>query len=128
MYWVIFSLIALVTVFFIVCFIIKVKDDSGDHTLGNLFIAACVCCLIYIWCFIENKTYTTSSPKEIKPKDISILKDKEVIILRYNGFQETYTTKKEYDAISDSTFVLEETIEYNIQGEVNSRNYKMVIK
>jgi hypothetical protein len=127
MYWIIFSFITLVTVFFIIGFIITVKDDTGGDTSGNLFIAACVCGLI-MWAFIENKTYTTSSPKEIKPKDISILKDKEVAILRYKTFQENFSIKKEYDAISDSTFVLQETTEYNIQGEENVVTYKLVTK
>lgn len=125
MYWIIFSLIAVVTVFFILGFIIMLKDS--DESAVNMFFAVVICGLV-MWCFIENKTYTVGSPKDIKPKDVSIMKDKEVAILRYKTFQANYETKKEYDAISDSSFVLQETTEYNIQGEENGVTYKISIK
>lgn len=125
MYWIIFSVITLIMVFFILGFILLIKEDKEDA--GNMFIAIAVCSLI-MWIFIENKTYDVGTPKLVNPKSISIMKDKEVAILRYKDFQETYTTKKEYDAISDSSFVLEETIEYNIQGEENGKTYKLVTK
>lgn len=125
MYWIIFSVITLITIFFIIGFILMAKES--DDSAFNMFIAVIVCGLI-MWAFIENKTYTIGSPKEVKPKDISIMKDKEVAILRYKTFQETYNVKKEYDAISDSTFVLHETTEYNIQGEENGVTYKLVTK
>ena len=125
MYWIIFSVLVVLILILLTAFILFVKESEDEA--GNIFVIMGILSFI-LWCFIEWKTYEVGKPKDIKPKEISILKDKEVIILRYNGFQETYTTKKEYDAISDSAFVLEETIEYNIQGEANSRNYKMVIK
>jgi amino acid permease len=125
MYWIIFSVLVVLILILLTAFILFVKESEDEA--GNIFVIMGILSFI-LWCFIEWKTYEVGKPKDIKPKEISILKDKEVIILRYNGFQENYTTKKEYDAISDSAFVLEETIEYNIQGEANSRNYKMVIK
>jgi len=125
MYWVIFSMITLLIVFFFigVCVMVKSENDAG----GPMFIALALLSLI-MWGFIEGKTYTVSDPKDIKPKEISILKDKEVVILRYRDFQETYISKKEYDAISDSTFVLQEITEYNIQGEDNGKTYKLIIE
>jgi hypothetical protein len=125
MYWIFFSLIALITLFFVIGFFIMIKEDG--ETAGNLFIGSAICGLV-MWIFIENKTYKVGSPKDIKPKEISIMKDKEVAILRYKNFQETYNIKKEYDAISDSTFTLQETTEYNIQGEENGKTYKLVTK
>lgn len=125
MYWIIFSIFTLITIFFIIGFVIMMKDE--DSGAGNMFIAVAVCGLI-MWIFIENKTYEIGTPKEIKPKDISIMRDKEVAILRYKDFQETYNLKKEYDAISDSTFTLQETTEYNIQGEENGKTYKLITK
>lgn len=125
MYWIPFSIIVIVLALLVVGLIIFLKDSEEEA--GTIFVVTVIVGCI-LWTFIEWKTYEIGKPKDIKPKEVSILKDKEVVILRYNGFQENYTTKKEYDAISDSTFVLEETIEYNIQGEANSRNYKLVIK
>lgn len=125
MYWILFSLIALITLFFVVGFFTMLKEDG--ETAGNLFIGSVICGLV-MWIFIENKTYKVGLPKDIKPKEISIMKDKEVAILRYKNFQENYNLKKEYDAISDSTFTLQETTEYNIQGEENGKTYKLVTK
>lgn len=130
MYWILFSLIILITIFFFGGFIITVKDgDDEAHSAirFGLFIATCACGLV-IWGFIENKTYDVSKPLPIQPTKVSIMKDKEVAIIRYKDFQKTFESKKEYDAISDSSFVLEETVEYNIQGEENGRTYNLVVK
>jgi len=125
MYWIPFILLVIIISLLLISFIYFAKD--GDGEAGTVFVVMGIFSLI-LWGFIEFKTYKTGTPKDIKPKEISILKDKEIAILRYNGFQESYTSKKDYDAISDSTFVLQETTEYNIQGEENGKTYKLVIK
>ena len=125
MYWIIFSFIILITIFFVIGFIIALKDENENA--GGLFIATCACGLV-IWAFIENKTYNISKPTPIPLTKVSIMKDKEVAILRYRDFQKNFESKKEYDAISDSSFVLEETVEYNIQGEENGKTYNLVVK
>lgn len=124
MYWIMFSLITIITLFFALGCVMTIKEDGN----GTPFFFVTVICGLLIWAFIENKTYETGKPTDIPINKVSVMKDKEVVIIRYNSYMETFNTKKEYDAISDSSFVLQETTEYNIQGEENGKKYNLVIK
>ena len=124
MYWIGFVLLSIVVIFLFIGLVIFIKDNED---VGGLFILFIIFTLVLIGYSI-GKTYDESIPKIIQNKDISIMKDKDVAIIRYKEFQETYDTKKEYDAISDSSFVLKETIYYNIYGGVISNGYELIIK
>lgn len=124
MYWIIVIFLAVLVILCLVGFIANLSDNDDALPLG----VATIFVLGILWLFIEFKDYKEGLPKDINPKMVSILKDKEVVILRYKTFQETYTSKKEYDAISDSSFILKETTAYNVQGEENGTTYKLMIK
>lgn len=125
MYWIIFSVLVLVILLCLLGFIITLKEDREDA--GSVFFVGSIFGLI-LWMFIELKTYHEVHTKDLKPSEVSILSDKEIAIIRYQGFQKTYDKKKEYDAIMDSSFVLSQTTEYDILGEENDFTYELKIK
>lgn len=125
MYWFGFIAIAFFIVIFGVGTVVSTVDD--DSSGGSFFLATAASGLI-MWVFLENATYKVGQPTYIKPDMVSKMSDKEVAILRYKDFQETYKLKTEYDAIVNSRFLLEEKIEYNIQGEENGTTYVLKIK
>lgn len=125
MYWFGFIVIVFFILVFGIATVVGILDE--DENGGNFFIATALFGLV-MWAFIENATYKVGQPTYIKPDMISKMSDKEVTILRYKDFQETYKLKTEYDAILNSTFLLEEKIEYNIQGEENGTTYVLKIK
>lgn len=124
MYWTIFSVITIFIILFAVGFVFLIKEgvDAFSMFVGTLGFG------FIMFLFIKFKTYDTGKPIEIPIKNVSIMKDNELVIVRYKGYQETFKTKKEYDAITDSSFVLQEITEYNIQNEENGKIYKVVIK
>lgn len=114
------SLIAL-----IVC-ISMIKDNEGDAFNAVPFIL--IPALIF-WGVMENADYREGKSVELTPTEVSIMSDGEVCIIRYGeDYQKTFDSKKDYDAIKDSTFVLVKTTQLDILGEDNGPEFEFKIK
>jgi len=122
LYWIGISVLGLIAVFALIMFIGMVND--GDEDAINAFPFIIVPALI-IWGVVEWADYSEGKPIEHVPATVSIMHDDEVCIVRYKDFQETYSDKKEYDAILDSNFVLLETPTYDVLGEPNGEIYEL---
>jgi hypothetical protein len=120
---VLFGIIAIIATIF---FISMIKEESGDafNALPFIIIPALI-----IWGVVENADYREGKSVELAPTEVSIMCDDDVCIIRYGeDFQHTYDSKKEYDAISDSNFVLVKTTQLDILGEDNGPEFEFKIK
>ena len=123
MYWIGLICLIIIVVFFLVGVTVTWDDDPFPLILGTILFVALICL------YVNWATYTIKPNSDIPPKEISIMSDKDVVIVRYNDvFQETFKSKKEYDSVIDSSFVLKESVEYNIRGEEIGKIYKLIVK
>ena len=82
--------------------------------------------LLYI--YLESNTYYTQPPKLINKSSVSVMHDKYVAIVRIGDeYQETFTTKYEYDNIMLGNFVVKKQNSYDIFGKLNETDYIVTI-
>lgn len=82
--------------------------------------------LLYL--YLESKTYYTHPPKLINKSSVSVMHDKYVAIVRIGDeYQETFTTKYEYDNIMLGNFVVKKQNSYDIFGKLNETDYIVTI-
>ena len=82
--------------------------------------------LLYL--YLESNTYYTQPPKLINKSSVSVMHDKYVAIVRIGDeYQETFTTKYEYDNIMLGNFVVKKQNSYDIFGKLNETDYIVTI-
>lgn len=78
--------------------------------------------------YLLNVSYKKASPKLINKSKISVMHDKYVAIVRVGDeYQETFTSKYEYDNIISGKFTIKKQNIYNIFGGLNDTDYIVTI-
>ena len=94
---------------------------------GELFIIILICGFL-MWLIVERKTVRIGDPTPLDHKNISVMCDDEIAIIRHDDKTYEYTTVKFYKAIKEGNFDFMEIKEYDILGEYNGSTFELKLK
>lgn len=110
----------------IIILIITILITSYDSNAPLLVLLLLFVPLLLVYLF--NVSYKTAPPKLINKSKISVMHDKYVVIVRIGDeYQETFTSKYEYDNIISGKFTIKKQNIYNIFGGLNDTDYIVTI-
>lgn len=114
--------VILIILMMIIITSVILKSDNAPMLLFLVVIGP----VLYL--YLNSKIYYTQPPKLINKSTVSVMHDKYVAIVRVGDeYQETFTTKYEYDNILLGKFVVKKQNKYNIFGELNETDYIVTI-
>ena len=115
------GLIILFSIIGIISTIIAFTED------GEAFFITIICCGV-IWLTCEHFDYKEDFPKAIPHSELQIAIMDEVAIIRHHDRTYEYNSVREYKAIRDGVFLFVYIQNYDVLGEFNGREYKLIIK
>lgn len=114
--------VILVLLMIIIIYSVVIEPNNAPILLFLVVIGP----LLYL--YLESNTYYTQPPKLINKSSVSVMHDKYVAIVRIGDeYQETFTTKYEYDNIMLGNFVVKKQNSYDIFGKLNETDYIVTI-
>ena len=97
------------------------NSGGGEMILFGILFA------LIVWGIVENADYRESEPIPVDKSIVSIMHDDKVVIVRIGDeYQRTFDTKATYDAILCDKYELVKIISYDITGEENGVEYKLI--
>jgi len=103
------------------CAIIGFTED------GESLFVTLICCGV-IWLTCEHFDYKEDFPKPIPHSELQIVIMDDIAIIRHHERTYEYSDVRQYKAIRDGVFLFTYIQNYDVLGETNGRDYKLLIK